>query len=109
MGVATKYYLTAFVVIVVLPAVLIALYEWLAGGILNGLAGSWREAVIHPDIFLLFINPLLLAGGYGLLILRLRQYTKEEKSRTVRFFASLVFAVATITVLVGVFWKVMTA
>lgn len=103
---SVKYYLTGLGVIIVVPVVLIMLYEWLAGGVLNGTAGSWRKEIINPNFLLSFVNPVVLLVGYGLLFYLFRQHAKEKTAN--RFFASLVLVLATIVVLIGVFWKVLT-
>ena len=108
LNVATKYYLTSFLVIVVVPVTVIVLYEWLTGGVLNGVAGSWREATVSPDIFLLFINPLLLLSGYALLIHYFRKHIYTKNGTLSKTPALVVFVVATAVVLVGVFWKALT-
>lgn len=75
---------------------------------MNGVTGSWREAVINPDILLLFVNPLLLLGGYGLLIYFFRCYMGSKKAVISKVFAVTIFALATVVVVLGVFWKAFT-
>ena len=108
LSVSAKYYLTGFLVIIVVPVIILALYEWLAGGILNGIAGSWREAIINPDILLLFINPVLLLLSYSLLIYFFRQYMRGTVTSIGKIPAVIAFGLATIVVLTGVFWKMLT-
>lgn len=110
MSVRGKYYTTGFIVIIILPIVIVALYEWLGGGVLNGLAGSWRESMIDPDILLLFINPAILLIGYGVLLKLFKRYLGESAGASVlgRIFAWSVFTLATVVVVTGVFWKFLT-
>ena len=108
MSISKKYYLTGLWVIVLLPVVIVALYEWLAGGMLNGIAGSWHRAIVNPNVFLLFINPVLLLSGYALLIYFFRKYKKQKNSTLNSLFVYVILAVATVVVFVGVFWKALT-
>lgn len=107
-SISAKYYLTGLLVIIVLPVIILVLYEWLAGGVLNGLAGSWRKAAVHPDIFLLFIDPIILLSGYVLLIYFFRRYKAESRSVLSSMLAYLVFIIATVITALGVFWKALT-
>lgn len=108
LNMSTKYYLTGLLVIIIIPVIIIALYEWLAGGVFNGLAGSWRQPIINPDIFLLFVNPVLLLMGYALLVHFFHEHKRESRNAFSRALSWLVFIVATVTVIVGVSWKVLT-
>lgn len=103
-----RYYLSGLLVVVIIPVVIIVLYQWLAGGVFNGIAGSWREATVNPDVFLLLINPMLLCLGYALLIYSFLKYKKERKSLLSKILAYLVLVIATAVVAVGVFWKALT-
>ena len=67
------FYKLSFVVIFLAPIILVFLYDRLAGGVFNGLAGSWKDPVISPDIFLLAINPIVLTLLYILLVKQFRK------------------------------------
>lgn len=75
---------------------------------LNGLAGGWRKAIVNPDIFLLFVNPVLLVSGYVLLFYYFQMYMEEDRGVISKALASIVLTIATVVVLAGVFWKALT-
>lgn len=103
------FYIFSFVVIFLAPIILIFLYDWLAGGVFNGLAGSWEDPIISPDIFLLAINPIVLILLYILLIQQFRKYFDQNRENlTKRILAAVVLMIATTTVILGIFWKILT-
>lgn len=101
------FFLTAFLAIIVVPVVLFFLYEQLAGGILNGLVGYWREPKIHPDILLYAINPICLLVIY---FLTYKQFTIHIKNISFieKFVSFFIFFLVSITTIFGLFWKVFT-
>lgn len=105
---SNHFYLTSLLVIVIIPVILISLYEWLAGGVFNGLAGSWREEIINPNILLLIVNPAVLLAGYLVQFTQLRRYIAINDNSIKILIARIVFLVATVIVLVGIFWKAIT-
>lgn len=104
------FYILSFVVIFLAPIILIFLYDWLAGGVFNGLAGSWKEPIINPDIFLMAINPIVFILLYILLVKHFRIYfDQNSQNLTKKVLAIVVLLIATATVMFGIFWKTLTA
>lgn len=107
-----SYYLMCAMEIVVIPIVLIEVYDKFGGGLLRGFAGSGggndAPAVIDPDILLIFLNPALLIAGYALLVYFFRRYTAEKISKINKAIAILFLCIASVIMAVGVFWRAIT-
>ena len=103
-----QFYVIALLLIFVIPLLLIFSYEWLGGGILNGLGGSWRTPVINPDILLLgyaIIEAVLYIG----LCFAYKNYLNLHKTETGKLIAATTLLVlATAVSLTVIFWKMFT-
>lgn len=105
----SHFFTLSFVVIFLAPIILIFLYDRLAGGVFNGLAGSWEDPIINPDIFLLTVNPIVFTLLYILLVKHFRIYFDQNRqSLTKTTLAIAVLIIATAIVATGVFWKLFT-
>ncbi len=94
--------------IIIAPVILLVLYENLAGGLLNGLAGYWREYIVAPDVFLLFINPVVLLSTYFLVIVSCRNYLSRKIPLATRLLIICLIVISTLVTAIGTFWKVIT-
>ena len=104
-----RFWTLGLAVIVVIPLFLIAIYELLGGGVLNGLAGSWRQSLIDPDLLLLVLNPVLMVSAYLLLCFQFKSYVQRNKRNYLKLLFSIVLMIlSTLSVTVVVFWKAIT-
>ena len=91
------------------PILLVLLYDKLAGGILNGFWGVYKQGVIDGDVLLIWVNPIIMLVAYGLLMFQLKKFTEiKVKNKTEAFFIFFLAMIATTIALLTVFWKVFT-
>ena len=104
-----RFWTLGLAVIIVIPLFLIAIYEVLGGGVWNGLAGSWRQSLIDPDLLLLVLNPVLMVSAYLLLCFQFKSYVQLNKRNYLKLLFSIVLMIlSTLSVTVVVFWKAIT-
>ena len=104
-----RFWTLGLVVIIVIPLFLIAIYELLGGGVWNGLAGSWRQSLIDPDLLLLVLNPVLMVSAYLLLCFQFKSYVQRNKRNYLKLLFSIALMIlSTLSVIVVVFWKAIT-
>jgi hypothetical protein len=103
-----KLYIAIVVNVIFTPGLLVFIYDKFAGGLLNGLGGSWREGIVSPNVLLYFVNPLLLALSYYFSFKQFKLYMQERPNITAIIFAVILLVIATLITLVGVFWALLT-
>lgn len=99
------FFILVILIILVVPLLLISSYEWLGGGILNGIWGSWRTAIIDPSL-LLVIGASSEAILFFVLCFVYTKYLKFHRKKTLQLALAtgLVILAAAVT-LVMVFWR----
>lgn len=103
-----RYYLMALIVVIAVPIALLITYDQLAGGLLNGLWGSWRRGVVHPNLLLWIVNPLIIISSYCVFLWSARGYISSTRRDTrLRVVAWSVAIVTTIIVLVMLVWPIL--
>jgi len=104
--VSSGFWMLSLISIVFVPALLIALYEYLASATWNGAGEGPQRIIIDPTLLAVTISPALMLLAYGILLVQFFRYLKVHRNdNSKRVAAIVVMILATIVAGVVVFWK----
>lgn len=104
--VSSGFWMLSLISIVFVPALLIALYEYLASATWNGAGEGPQRIIIDPNLLAVTISPALMLLAYGILLVQFFRYIKVHTAdNSKRVAAIIVMILATIVAGVVVFWK----
>jgi len=104
--VSSGFWMLSLISIVFVPALLIALYEYLASATWNGAGEGPQRIIIDPNLLAVTISPALMLLAYGILLVQFFRYMKVHSTdNSKRVAAIIVMILATIVAGVVVFWK----
>lgn len=104
--VSSGFWMLSLISIVFVPALLIALYEYLASATWNGAGEGPQRIIIDPTLLAVTISPALMLLAYGILLVQFFRYLKVHRNdNSKRVAAIVVMILATIVAGVVVFWN----
>lgn len=116
MGIITSYsqtrafFIVAFTInTILLPIVFIVIYEYFAGGVLNGFWGQYSRGVVDGEILTTVIYPVSIIVAYALLLYSFKVHVQNIRSNHASMILPVIgVVVATAVTTVIVVWRLVT-
>lgn len=95
--------------IVILPMMFIIIYEYFAGGVLNGFWGQYSRGVVDGEILTTVIYPISIIAAYALSLYSFKVHVPNIRSTNASIALPVVgVVIATIVTAIIVLWRLVT-